>query len=300
MKNDYKFLKDQLYVTRFCLDNIDAVFYLSASMLSGADTLPHTNIAHEHAWYELHCVKKGICEIQTNEKRFAIKPNEALFLTPRTYHNSKISGDNIQCVSLGFELFKNAKISKENLYASMTKCFGDAGVKKLANCSTLANLIVDLLIYLKSGGDLSDCRSHNMLSTFLFSLSDKLSKKNLDEQSIQTKEPNLSKDNRNYLLDLLTSNEIDKMTLDELSQKIYLNKKQINSIVKKRYHTTYKQKQIRFRIENAKKMLAESTLPVDIIAHQVGYSNLTSFYKTFQKITGKTPAEYRKQRSDTH
>jgi len=102
-------------------------------------------------------------------------------------------------------------------------------------------------------------------------------------------------DMRNYLIDYLTSNKINNITLEELSQKMYLNKKQINRIVKKRYNMTFKQKQIRFRIENAKKHLAETTLSVDQIAVLVGYTNLTSFYKAFRKLVGVTPKTYRDQ-----
>lgn len=49
------------------------------------------------------------------------------------------------------------------------------------------------------------------------------------------------------------------------------------------------------RIENANEYLAESEMSIDKIASLVGYSNLTSFYKAFQKWAGCTPAEYRKQ-----
>jgi len=50
----------------------------------------------------------------------------------------------------------------------------------------------------------------------------------------------------------------------------------------------------RVRIENAKKMLRESDRSVQEIAMEVGYVHPFSFIRTFKKITGITPGEYRK------
>ena len=137
---------------------------------------------------------------------------------------------------------------------------------------------------------------HNSLVTFLFLLSDSLCEEAKTTIRQANDIPWEETNKRNYLLDILTTNQIENITLEELSKKIYLDKKQINKIVKKRYNMTYKQKQIRFKIENAKKLLSECTQPVDSIARQIGYTNLTSFYKAFYKIVGMTPAEYRKNK----
>lgn len=48
------------------------------------------------------------------------------------------------------------------------------------------------------------------------------------------------------------------------------------------------------RIEEAKKLLKQDKLKVYEIAEQVGYSNVDYFHKKFKKITGTSPAEYRK------
>ena len=48
------------------------------------------------------------------------------------------------------------------------------------------------------------------------------------------------------------------------------------------------------RIAEAKKLLKQDKLKVYEIAEQVGYSNVDYFHKKFKKITGTSPAEYRK------
>jgi LacI family transcriptional regulator len=48
------------------------------------------------------------------------------------------------------------------------------------------------------------------------------------------------------------------------------------------------------RIEAAKRMLAESTDKIGNVARRCGYPNLNTFFAAFRKVTGMTPAEFRK------
>lgn len=51
------------------------------------------------------------------------------------------------------------------------------------------------------------------------------------------------------------------------------------------------------RIENAQKLLLTTSLPMSDVALQCGYTNISYFYNIFKKHTGKTPSEYRKNKS---
>ncbi len=286
----------KIAMTHFTIDNIDAEFYFGSMFQSDFILSPSSTKAHEHAWYEFHCVEKGSLKIKANEKTYVINDNEALFIPARIYHDTKIESYNTIYTCFGFELTKNGKTTTENLYEEMTEVFSVTDCVKFTECRKLADLAQELIQLVKSGKSLDSCRMHNSLVTFLFLLSDSLCS---ETRPIIKKTNDILRektDKRNYLLDILTTNQIDNITLEELSKKIFLDKKQINKIVKKRYNMTYKQKQIRFRIENAKKLLSECSMPVDLIARQIGYTNLTSFYKAFQKIVGMTPAEYRKSK----
>jgi AraC-like DNA-binding protein len=57
--------------------------------------------------------------------------------------------------------------------------------------------------------------------------------------------------------------------------------------------TSYQQVVTEFRIAMARRYLKETALPASEIAALVGYSDSTSLYRTFQKIVGLTPGQYR-------
>lgn len=283
--------------SHFTLDNINAAFYFG-SIFWQTEKQEHPDTpVHEHAWYEFHCVKKGEVRIETTGGMISIKENECCLLPPKTYHTTTPTSADTQHVCFGFELSCNGKHTLENLFDSITGCLP-------ANqyCHFPQNRITDcafeLLQYAKEGGTSYQCRFHNMLAHFLFLLTDELSG---EKQPPATDLSKFNKEDRRlFLLDYLSTVQDGKITLDELSKAMYLNKKQINRIVKKRYNMTFKQKQIRFRIENAKKQLVETDLPVDTIATQVGYTNLTSFYKAFRSIVGITPKDYRLKHKKTN
>ena len=51
------------------------------------------------------------------------------------------------------------------------------------------------------------------------------------------------------------------------------------------------------RIEEAKQMLEMTADPIDDLAAQVGYLDPAAFRRTFRKLAGKTPANYRRRLS---
>ena len=52
---------------------------------------------------------------------------------------------------------------------------------------------------------------------------------------------------------------------------------------------------IRQRVEAARRLLREGTLPVGRVARELGYSNLGHLSRQFQRETGTSPTEYRRQ-----
>lgn len=69
----------------------------------------------------------------------------------------------------------------------------------------------------------------------------------------------------------------------------------ISRILKREVGSTFNQLVQQQRINIAKRLLAEGSLPVTGVARQVGYENMTHFYRLFQKSAGMSPSAYRKE-----
>lgn len=48
-----------------------------------------------------------------------------------------------------------------------------------------------------------------------------------------------------------------------------------------------------YRVEDAKRMLRDPAIPIQVLAFEVGFNSLASFNRVFREITGETPSHYR-------
>jgi AraC-like DNA-binding protein len=48
-----------------------------------------------------------------------------------------------------------------------------------------------------------------------------------------------------------------------------------------------------FRVEDAKRMLQDPSIPINVLASEVGFNSLASFNRVFRALTGETPSAYR-------
>ena len=72
----------------------------------------------------------------------------------------------------------------------------------------------------------------------------------------------------------------------------------LNRIFKKEKGISISNYIIQKRVEEAKKLLTQSTLPINTVSLYVGYSNFSYFTKMFKDNTGYAPLEYRRSFSE--
>ena len=87
----------------------------------------------------------------------------------------------------------------------------------------------------------------------------------------------------------------EEITLTALAEQVYLNPVYLSHIYKQltgQKLGTYITGQ---RIERAKELLARPELKINEIGYKVGYESSPHFSRTFKKVVGITPAEYRKK-----
>lgn len=87
------------------------------------------------------------------------------------------------------------------------------------------------------------------------------------------------------------SEEIKRETLAEM---VYLNTDYMSRIFKKELGISISAYLMQKRVEEAKKLLSQSDLPINTVSIYVGYSNFSYFTKMFKENTGYSPLEYRR------
>lgn len=84
------------------------------------------------------------------------------------------------------------------------------------------------------------------------------------------------------------------LTLEVIERELGIKQQEANMYIRKKYDMGYKQFLNRLRMDEAKRLLRESSLPIATIGERVGYLHATSFARTFRTIENIAPNEYRR------
>lgn len=111
--------------------------------------------------------------------------------------------------------------------------------------------------------------------------------------------PSSDKPTENYvlftnLLNFIDAHYADDLTLEQAADYIGFSKYHFTRLFKQHTNTTFHNYLCHKRIQSAQAMLtADMNLSVTDIAFRIGFNNLTTFSRCFNKYTGCSPTEYR-------
>ncbi|WP_158738084.1 helix-turn-helix domain-containing protein [Alteribacillus sp. YIM 98480] len=94
-------------------------------------------------------------------------------------------------------------------------------------------------------------------------------------------------------IDYVQLNYHKPITLQEVSDMVYLSPSHFSRMFKDETKTTFIEYLTEIRIEKSKHFLKMTSLPIEVIAHNIGFSSAGYFSTTFKRLEGKTPREYR-------
>ena len=92
---------------------------------------------------------------------------------------------------------------------------------------------------------------------------------------------------------LQTSFSDQTLTLTKVAAQFHLSEGHVSRIFKAGTGTTMMQYLDTLRMENAKKLLRETELPINDIVLQSGYVDKGNFFRKFKKLNNLTPVQYR-------
>lgn len=97
------------------------------------------------------------------------------------------------------------------------------------------------------------------------------------------------------IIEYIDNHYQEEINRNELAQIVYLNIDYISRLFKKEKGISISVYMMQKRIEAAKEMLEETSIPINAVALYVGYSNFSYFSKMFRENVGMSPIEYRKK-----
>lgn len=98
-----------------------------------------------------------------------------------------------------------------------------------------------------------------------------------------------------YVMDYMENRFASDVSLDQLAESLSLSAAYLSVYIKEKTGANFSEHLNGVRIRKAKDLLSGSSLSIQEISLQLGYSNVTSFNRMFKRMTGIPPGEYRKR-----
>ena len=86
-----------------------------------------------------------------------------------------------------------------------------------------------------------------------------------------------------------------ELSLDNIATTFSISKTYVSSILKNHLGITFKEYLTSVRIDEAKKLLSTSDIPILDVVEMTGFSNKQTFSRVFKSTTNMTALEYRKK-----
>ena len=96
-------------------------------------------------------------------------------------------------------------------------------------------------------------------------------------------------------MEQIESNYMEDLSAEQLAKSVYVSPQYLSRLFVRYVGCSVYEYLTNYRINQAKKLLMKRDRRIQEIAHDVGYTDASHFIVMFKKLTGMTPAQFRRQ-----
>lgn len=274
-------------ILHYCSNN----FYMNHSITED----PNDITTHIHDCYEIFYFISGNLTYYIEGQAYNLSPNDIIITNSRELH--RIVFNSKHCYERKYINFKPEYISAyQTQDYNMLHCMEKRKLgyfNKVSAEDVLKSDINKLWDNIEETFLKQSAESDIMIKTFFVQMLVAINK-------VFSKYKNVIKVNGECdkkilnILDFINNNLEDKITLDLLQKKFYINKFYLSHIFKFSTGFTLMEYLTHKRVMKAMDLLLSGISTLDA-AHAVGFGDYSSFYKAFKNITGFSPKQYSKK-----
>lgn len=231
--------------------------------------------------YLFFIVEKGSGTLKYCGETYELKQNDCVFIDCSKPYSHCTSDDLWKLRWVHFNAHNMGAVYEKYTARGGKPCFCTH------NDSQYTALLSHLFEIASSTSYVRDMKIHEKLSGLLVLLME-------ETQTPDTNPVGAKSTELEAIKEYLDENFTEKITLDDLSARFYINKFYLLEIFKKQYGMGINEYLIHRRITKAKRLLRFTDKTVEAIAFECGINSLHYFSRVFKKVEGLSPSEYRK------
>jgi AraC-like DNA-binding protein len=239
---------------------------------------------HSHTLFQWYCVIYGNVIFSCSDQLFVLQPDDSILISPSVKRSVKYHK---KSVGYFYVLFENHHLLLDELADKVVTIPNEFQVD-------LTSLINEINRPGENTYELVEALVTRILIGLQRKAKSSLHPENVSKLNIQTQN-NVFKQIDAFLQRNLNKN----ISRKDLSDVFHISASHLARIFRNTSGVTISTRLIQLRIDRAKQLLLESSLPISEISLQVGYTNFSHFTQVFRKSTGVTPGDYRRTQGNT-
>lgn len=250
-----------------------------------------------HDFWELVLVDKGNAVCTSDGKQITLNEGQVIFHQPNERHT--LVCDNCSALILSFDCLSEAMRFFSQKLLKLNKKQMDlakeiAEIAKKTYDITFYNSDVEIMNLLPHPTLGGEQLIKNYLETLLIDIMRSLTETEYGND-VFLKEKDINNKLADDIIKILKENLDARLTIEDISKKISYSKAYIFRQFKIATGKTVIEYYQELKINLAKEYLLQTNFSVKEISHKLGFDTPNYFTKTFKKLTGKTPLEYKKR-----
>ncbi|MBF6626510.1 helix-turn-helix domain-containing protein [Aerococcaceae bacterium zg-BR9] len=272
----------------------DALFFTNKEVFISKHSRYADYPEHSHQFLEFNYMVQGKCQQIINGEMITLTTGDLLLMDTGSTHSIQTLGEqDILCNllfhnnHLSLEWLGNLNSRNSLLYqallhqsASQTKRFA---LIKANDDQRIQQIMEQLLTEYFLPSDFSESMIPHYIPILLYEVA-----RHLPELTNAQFEQ--AAHNPFYKALDLIDRQYANLTLTDAAQILNFNKNYLSNLIKEKSGKTFTELLNEKKIKKAQLLIQSTKLPINEIAHQVGYSNRTYFYKNYQTYFGHSPA----------
>ncbi len=239
--------------------------------------------AHQHAReFELHYILEGTGAFQNGPKVLRIDRGSLCFSPPGTVHGASLDrlGERLSFYFLRFV----AEIEEDRmLLARLRRRVGSASMIKIGSGPRM--LFEEMRHKFSSGEEMSQGSARHLFLSFLYDLGRAQARFSTGPGTGALLERAVA---------LLQGAVNDKLTSQELASRLHHSGSYLIRIFRREYGVSPMKYLASLKMETARHLLESTELPIYHIAEMLAYYDEFHFSKTFKRLAGISPSDYRR------